>query len=80
MARTIDGIEHVTVHEAAAELSTTHLRVMMLLKEKALLGIEAEGEWLVTRDSLECCKTHGADRKVARGCTTSCSSGGCGCK
>lgn len=79
MALTIDGIEHVTAQEAAAELATTQLRVMMLLKEKALLGIEADGEWLVTRASLECCKIHGADLKVARGCATSCSSG-CGCK
>jgi len=80
MARTIDGIEYVTADEAAELLATTPMRVLMLMRDKALVGIEAEGEWLVSRDSVACCAAHGSDMKVAKGCATYCSSGGCGCK
>jgi hypothetical protein len=76
----IDGISCISAAEAASELNTTQLKIMMLLKQKALIGMELDGEWFVTRDSLECCKTHGIVMKVETGCKTYCSSGGCGCK
>lgn len=69
-----------SVEEAAAALQTTHLRVLMLLKEKELVGEEIDGAWFVTRESLKCCMTHGKDLKVQMGCKSYCSSGGCGCK
>ncbi|KAF0219204.1 MAG: hypothetical protein FD174_2290 [Geobacteraceae bacterium] len=75
-----DSQDLITVEEAAAELQTTHLRVLMLLKEKALVGAEIDGTWFVTRESLKCCVAHGKDLKVQMGCKTSCSTGGCGCK
>ncbi len=80
MARTIDGIEYVTADEAAEMLATTPMRVLMLLRNKALAGMEINGEWLVSRDSAACCKSHSADMKVAKGCATHCSSKGCGCR
>jgi hypothetical protein len=80
MERIIDGISSVSSDEAASELSTTQLKIMMLLKEKALIGEEVDGEWFVTRDSIECFKSHGKDMKIEMGCKTYCSSGGCGCK
>ena len=80
MARTIDGIDYVTADEAAELLATTPMRVLMLMRDKALVGMQVEGEWLVSRDSVACCKAYGADMKEAKGCATYCSSKGCGCK
>jgi hypothetical protein len=80
MAHIIDGIAYVTPDEAAEMLATTPMRVLMLLRAKALVGIEVDGGWLVSSDSVACCTAHGTDAKVAKGCATHCTSGGCGCK
>ncbi|MBT0665951.1 hypothetical protein KI809_16695 [Geobacter pelophilus] len=70
----------IDVATAAAVLQTTQLKILMLLKNKALLGEEVGGEWYVNRDSLECYKAHGKDIKIEMGCKSYCSSGGCGCR
>jgi hypothetical protein len=79
LTRKIDGIEYVTADEAAELLETTTMRVLMLMRDKALVGMQVDGEWLVSRDSVACCKSHGTDMKEAKGCATYCSSQGCGC-
>lgn len=70
---------YVTVDEAAALLETTPTRILMLLRDKALIGEQQGDSWLVSRESIACCKTHGKDMKKEQGCKTYCSSGGCGC-
>lgn len=75
-----DSREYITVDDVAADLCTTPLRVLMLIKEKALKGENRDGRWLVTRDSLECFKSHGADLSLQSSCRTSCTSSGCGCR
>ncbi len=80
MATILEGIPHVTATEAAQELRTTPLRVLMLLKERKLAGRQAEGEWHVERSSLDCLKQHGLDPLEAAACRTACSSSSCGCK
>lgn len=62
----------VSAMEAATELGTTRLRIMMLIKEKVLKGMEEGGEWFVDRESLECFKAHGGDATSLRSCRTSC--------
>ena len=76
MARTIDGIEYVTADEAATLLATTPLRVLMLMRDKTLAGIDVGGEWLVSRESVACCAVGSTDMREVRG-RASCS-GGCG--
>jgi excisionase family DNA binding protein len=76
MAQTIDGIEYVTADEAAELLATTPMRVLMLMRDKSLVGMEVGGEWLVSRESVACCEAGGTGMKEVRGCA-SCS-GGCG--
>ena len=51
MERKTEGNKLVTVMEAAAELGSTRLRVLMLLKEGVLKGAEAgvNGSWRRTR-------------------------------
>ncbi len=73
--------EYLTVDSVAVDLATTPLRVLMLVKEKALKGELRDGTWLVTRESLECFKSNGADLTLqTASCRTSCSSSGCSCK
>lgn len=79
MTETINGIEHVTAAEAAAELSTTETRVLMLLKQKALDGTLSEQGWFITRESLDCFDHHGGDAEQQLACRTSCTSSKCGC-
>ena len=75
-----DGSEYVTAEEVAADLGTTPLRVLMLIKEKALNGVLRDGAWLVTRESLACFRTRGANLSLQNSCRSSCTSSGCGCK
>ena len=70
----------VPIMEAAQELNTTHLKLLMLVKQGGLKGEMVDGEWFIERDSLECCKVHGADIKVESGCATYCKASSCGCK
>ena len=74
---TADG--YVTIDEAAQLLDTTPTRILMLLRQKALEGVQQGSDWLVSRESIACCKTHGRDMKQEQGCKTYCTSGGCGC-
>lgn len=80
MERIIDGKSHVTTAAAAEQLETTITRVLMLLRENALEGVQIDNEWYVESASIACCKTHGKDVKTAKGCASHCTSGGCGCK
>ncbi len=72
-----ETIEKISAIEAAAELKTTRLRIMMLIKEGMLKGAEEGGEWFVDRESIDCFKAHGGDVKAQRTCRTSCG-GNCG--
>ncbi len=76
----IEGTPNVPIAEAAQELKTTHLRVLMLLKQGALSGCQVEGEWYVEKSSLECLKLHGIDPVGKAACATSCNPSACGCK
>lgn len=79
MSFEIDGTNYLTISEAAEYLGTTVTKVLVLLRESALKGTAIEGEWFVEPDSAACCKSHGIDKKGAKGCVSYCSSGGCGC-
>lgn len=79
MTVTIDGIEYLYAEDAAAKLSTTETRILMLLKRKALEGIMQDDGWLVTKSSLACFENHEQEPEQQPSCRTSCSSSGCGC-
>ncbi|BCS53109.1 hypothetical protein [Geobacter sp. SVR] len=65
-----------TLSEAAAELATTEMKVLMLLKRKELEGELVEGEWRISRQSLAHFRTHGP---ISAESTTSCASACRGC-
>lgn len=72
-----DARERISATEAAEELETTQLRVLMLIKEGALEGIQVGEEWYVTRNSLDCFRSHGGNAQAQIKCRTACG-GNCG--
>jgi hypothetical protein len=76
----IEGIPHIPIAEAAEELQTTHLRILMLLKHSVVTGRQVNGEWYVEKSSLACLKSHGLDPLEAAGCAATCKASTCGCK
>lgn len=77
MKEKIDTGEIMPILEAAEELGTTHLRILMLIKEGVLKGEQQRGEWFVTRESVDCFRKHGGDVRAQTACRTSCG-GNCG--
>jgi excisionase family DNA binding protein len=77
MEKKIDTEEYLSVTEAAEQLGTTHLRILVLIKEGALKGSQEGDKWFITRESLDCFQKHGGDLRVQAGCRTSCG-GNCG--
>ena len=80
METIIDGTPHIPLADAARVLMTTHLRVLMLLKHKALTGSMVDGEWYVEKSSLDCLKSHDLNRLEQANCRTTCAASSCGCK
>ncbi|HYS44251.1 MAG TPA: hypothetical protein VEM32_09765 [Geobacteraceae bacterium] len=76
----IEGIPHIPIMEAAEELQTTHLRILMLLKHGAATGCQVDGEWYIEKSSLACLKSHGMDRLEPASCAATCKASTCGCK
>lgn len=76
----IEGILHIPIVEAAEELQTTHLRILMLLKHGVATGCQVDGEWYIEKNSLACLKSNGMDRLEPAGCAASCAASTCGCK
>lgn len=73
----------ITLEEAAGELSTTGLRLLMLIREGTLEGREEGGVWQVSRKSLERLRGQGGAPPVQqKGCASECTSAksGCGCR
>lgn len=76
MTGRMDGGEWLPIEEAAGELQTTALKVLMLIKGGVLCGREATGGWQVSQKSLESLAARGMESvpSVGKGC------GGCtGC-
>ncbi len=69
---TADTRELVTADEAAAELATTYPRILMLLRDGILEGVQEEGIWYVNRDSLQCLISHGGETSARSSCRKSC--------
>lgn len=69
--------DDIPIMEAAEVLGTTHLRILMLIKDGALKGGLVENEWSVTRESLDCFIKHGNDVQAKSTCRSACGGGSC---
>lgn len=76
MEISIDGVPHIPIIAAAEELQTTHLRILMLIKQNVMKGCLVDGEWYVAKNTLGCYRSHEMDGKEQGGCSSSCT----GCK
>lgn len=64
--------ETISSREAARELETTHLRILMLIKEGILHGAQEGTEWYLTRSSIDSFRCHGGDVRASVKCHTAC--------
>ena len=81
MCRNNEQVTLVPLDEAAEELTTTGLRLLMLIREGTLKGYEGEGGWQITSQSLERLRASGGTPPVQqKGCASSCTASTCGCK
>lgn len=78
MTMVINDVEYVPAAAAAAQLATTEMKILMLLKNNALSGEMIDGSWFVTAASLAGYRPS-AEAGQVPGCRTSCSGSGCGC-
>jgi hypothetical protein len=76
----IEGIPHIALEDAARELGTTPLRILMLIRQGIMEGHWADDQWFVAKSTLACFRSFKTDPALPRKCGDSCSSGGCGGK
>ena len=77
MVKMIGGGPHIPMEEAARELGTTPLRIMMLIREGAMRGCLVDDEWFVEKETLGCFRSYESEPGKPGGCGGSCPSGGC---
>ena len=57
----------ISAREAALDLGVTEIRILMLVKQKALRGREVDGQWEVSAEDLEGLRGAGIDPSPAKG-------------
>lgn len=57
----------IPAREAALALGTTELRILMLIKQKALCGREVAGKWEVSAEGIESLRGTGIEPSPAEG-------------
>lgn len=76
MAAKLSQADLVPIEEAAKELETTVISVLMHIKRKRLVGQEVDGVWQVSRKSLEHFCRDGQGRESLELCRSACAKGG----
>lgn len=71
------AVTYISINEAAAFLTTTEPRILMMLKKQELVGSQDdEGTWMIDKSSLQLCGKPNPADIVKKGCGGGC--GGCG--
>lgn len=73
-----DAAKMVTLEEAAAELGSTGLRLLMMIREGTLAASESDGAWQISREALDRLKRSGVAPLEQKSCPASCPAAGCG--
>lgn len=76
----MEANEQISIRDAAREVGSTHLRLLMLIKQGALQGELRDGEWFVTRDELAGFAAAGGESRPALACAASCKASTCSCR
>ncbi|MBE0503505.1 MAG: helix-turn-helix domain-containing protein [Desulfuromonadales bacterium] len=72
-------MENLTITEAAAALNTTPTAILMLLRRNELTGVEVDGTWRITSESLQCIRAARQGDGPLVECRSSCASKAGGC-
>ncbi len=70
----------ISILDAAREVGSTHLRLLMLIKQGKLPGEMRDGQWFVSRNSLADFATVEGEARTAPACAASCKASSCGCQ
>jgi hypothetical protein len=73
MTEEINRILLMTATAAAEQLSTTQIKILMLIKQEILDGELIEGEWYVTRESVASYNPDDQPTAVHHECHSGCS-------
>ena len=74
----IEETQYIPIEEAAREMGTTHLQILILIRRNLMKGCQVDGEWYVEKSVIASFKGLDMDDKKTVGCRASCASGGCG--
>ena len=72
--------DQISIVDAAKEVGSTHLRLLMLIKQGALQGELRDGEWYVSRDALAGFAAADGGNRPVPACAASCKASSCGCR
>ncbi|MRR35959.1 hypothetical protein EG829_15045 [bacterium] len=72
--------EQISITDAAKEVGSTHLRLLMLIKQGALQGELRDGEWYVSRDALAGFAAAEGENRPVLACAAACKASSCGCR
>ncbi len=67
----------ISIEQAAQELGTTAVALLMQIKRKQVEGMEIGGVWHLPLESLEKIREEGLAKPVHKGCRGHCAGGGC---
>jgi hypothetical protein len=70
----------ISVLEAAREVGSTHLRLLMLIKQGKLPGEMRDGEWFVSKESLADFAAVEGEARSGPACAASCKASSCSCR
>lgn len=71
--------DQISIEDAAKEVGSTHLRLLMLIKQGVIRGELKDGQWYVDREVLETFAKVDGDNRSTLACAASCKASSCGC-
>lgn len=72
--------DQISILDAAKEVGSTHLRLLMLIKQGVIQGELRDGEWYVSRDVLAGFAAADRESRPVLACAASCMASSCGCR
>lgn len=75
----MEANEQISIMDAAREVGSTHLRLLMLIKQGALQGELRDGEWFVRRNALAGFATADGGSRPVPACAAKCKKSSCAC-
>lgn len=72
--------DQIVIEDAAKEVGSTPVRLLMLIKQGVIRGELQDGQWYVDREVLEGFAKADWDNRPILACAASCKASSCGCR